>query len=530
VAALSRESCWRPRSTIGRFTGGQAGLCLSDLAIRGERRRTLTMCLARRRRSTPNLHQLLGRRQRRVVAVERLDHQLEAAVVERRSRRGLDGDQPFAEPTCGKVARAKRAIRVVAGAPHDGVRCKRTAGLADVAERTRGAEAPTIGDGAGPRERQLRSLPQLAQRRLTNVAADVRVGLQRRTPLDGTVGLDAHREAAGDAALEVVQLVALGRAQEPFFGPEVAQVVGREHGDAVGVRARLELGEARKQVEQVVRLQEHVGPVGAAPERHRQLHLPRGDAGVAQVQVQRLELAAVDAIDVGVGRDRDAGGAQVAKRRGGAREAAFAGAQQVVGGADAVDADRHQREAGGGHRLRHLGGHAAAASGHAWPDARGLERPRDVEVAVVQVGLATDEDDLAAAHRGELRDHGERLGGGEFVGARVAGARAAMGARLIARQRELPHHVAWVVLLGEDVETADAHGAATGRRRESRGRRRARAARRRSRARNDPGHLGPRPRPAPAAGHRSRGRDSRTRSPGCRWPALGSRRATRRRS
>ena len=62
----------------------------------------------------------------------------------------------------------------------------------------------------------------------------------------------------------------------------------------------------------------------------------------------------------------------------------------------------------------------------------------------MQVGLAADEHDLARAGRGELRDDLQRLVGGELVGARVAGARAAVGARLIARERQLPDHVGGV--------------------------------------------------------------------------------------
>ena len=135
---------------------------------------------------------------------------------------------------------------------------------------------------------------------------------------------------------------------------------------------------------------------------------------------------------------------KVAQRRGGGREASAAGAHQIVRGLEPVDADR---------RGVQPAAFMLAASAGVMPrppvvmvgrmPARG-ERRDDVEEARVQVGLAADEHDLAGAGRGELLDDLQRSVGGQLVGARVAGARAAVGARLIARERQLPDHVGGV--------------------------------------------------------------------------------------
>jgi hypothetical protein len=87
---------------------------------------------------------------------------------------------------------------------------------------------------------------------------------------------------------------------------------------------------------------------------------------------------------------------------------------------------------------RAFGGDAAAARRdqrlHA---ARGDARD-DLAPVVAQVRLAADQDDLDHAELGELIDEVERLGGGQLVGARTARARAAVAAREVARERDLP--------------------------------------------------------------------------------------------
>jgi len=62
----------------------------------------------------------------------------------------------------------------------------------------------------------------------------------------------------------------------------------------------------------------------------------------------------------------------------------------------------------------------------------------------MQVRLAADQHHLAGAGRRELRHHLQGFIGGELARARVAGARAAVGARLIAGERQLPDHVGGV--------------------------------------------------------------------------------------
>ena len=75
----------------------------------------------------------------------------------------------------------------------------------------------------------------------------------------------------------------------------------------------------------------------------------------------------------------------------------------------------------------------------------------------MQVGLATDQHDLTRLHRDELGHHRQRLLDGELVGASRARARAAVEARVIAAERELPHDVRGKEILLRDVEAAKSH-------------------------------------------------------------------------
>lgn len=141
------------------------------------------------------------------------------------------------------------------------------------------------------------------------------------------------------------------------------------------------------------------GPSAAATERSRELHLARLDAG----------------------------GAQVSERTRRRREAAARGAHQIVRRLETVDAHARAREP----RMR--------------------ECAHDREEAGMQIRLAADDRDLARAHRCELPDDVERRLGVELRFARVAGARSAVGTRLIATERELPDDVRGMrIVLGGD--------------------------------------------------------------------------------
>jgi hypothetical protein len=134
-----------------------------------------------------------------------------------------------------------------------------------------------------------------------------------------------------------------------------------------------------------------------------------------------------------------------------------------VGRLEAVDAHRDPIEPRGRHLRGERLGDPAGSGGHGGVHAGALERGDDLEETVVQVGLAADEHDLTRPHRRELGHGLERLGGGELVGALRAGARAAVGAGVIAAERELPDHVGREVVLREDVEaTARRHSAQPG--------------------------------------------------------------------
>ena len=109
-----------------------------------------------------------------------------------------------------------------------------------------------------------------------------------------------------------------------------------------------------------------------------------------------------------------------------------------MGGLEAVDRDREAGQASGDHGLDALGVEVVGAGGHGAGHAGLADGADDEDEVVAQVGLAADQDDLAAAEVLELLHDGEALVGAELVGAAVAGPRSAMGTLLIAGEGELP--------------------------------------------------------------------------------------------
>ena len=81
--------------------------------------------------------------------------------------------------------------------------------------------------------------------------------LQRRAALDGAVGLDAQGRAARPARGHVAPLHAA--AQDRFVGAEVADVVARPERDARLVAAPFQPRQQREQLQQIFRLQQHLG-------------------------------------------------------------------------------------------------------------------------------------------------------------------------------------------------------------------------------------------------------------------------------
>src|SRR5262249_28873809 len=99
-------------------------------------------------------------------------------------------------------------------------------------------------------------------------------------------------------------------------------------------------------------------------------------------------------------------------------------------------------------------GDPATAGGEGGSDAARREGADDREEAIVEVRLAADQHDLARAERGELRDDAERLVRRQLAVARATGARAAVRARVVARERQLPHDVGGKRALANHVEPA----------------------------------------------------------------------------
>ena len=150
------------------------------------------------------------------------------------------------------------AIGVIAGTAEEDVRRPRAARAARVGVVARGAVAPEVACRAIARVAERRgALPAVAQRRLADRAARPRGGREARAALDRPVGLDADREVAGPAAARMRR--APLAAQERLVRPEVADVVAGDELEAELPRAADEVSEARKERQEVVRLQEHVG-------------------------------------------------------------------------------------------------------------------------------------------------------------------------------------------------------------------------------------------------------------------------------
>jgi hypothetical protein len=85
-----------------------------------------------------------------------------------------------------------------------------------------------------------------------------------------------------------------------------------------------------------------------------------------------------------------------------------------------------------------LGRQRSAARLHADAEAAAGEVRDDLVEVGTEIGLAPDEADLAAAEIREARGNGEDLGSRELLRPRVARARHAVLARLIAFHRQLP--------------------------------------------------------------------------------------------
>jgi hypothetical protein len=120
--------------------------------------------------------------------------------------------------------------------------------------------------------------------------------LERGAPLHRAIRFNPQDVAARHAAPPVVSGVRAGRAQEALLGPEVPQVVAGHEGDAVLEGARLQGRDAREQLQQIPRLEEHGGAVRRAPERGGELELPGADALRLQVLMERLQVGLVEPV------------------------------------------------------------------------------------------------------------------------------------------------------------------------------------------------------------------------------------------
>src|SRR5690606_1166826 len=243
-----------------------------------------------------------------------LDQQLESSVIEWLSRGNAHPNHTLALSARVVLERAVMTVRDISGLAEQDARRPGAASAADVGV----VAAPTVGpqliDGAIPRVPQRRAaLPDLAERMISNVSADPGVRRQRRAALDAAVGLDAERRATGAARSHVP--ARHGALQHALIGAEVSDVVARPKFDAELDRASLQFSEHRKELQQIVRLEQHVRLVSAAPHGHRQLDLPAVRSGRADQLQDLRQLRQAQAVDLSVRGDPLPRFAQVPQRR-----------------------------------------------------------------------------------------------------------------------------------------------------------------------------------------------------------------------
>jgi hypothetical protein len=317
-------------------------------------------------------------------------------------------DEALAQALALELAGAVVAERHVAAAAEGAVGGEAAAGAADLGVVAGLAEAPQLVEGAVAGERDdVAVLPDLLQGELADVAAVVGGGREGGAALDGAVGLDAHDELAGAAALPVRLAGAGAGAEELLVRAEVADVVAEAHVEGallrdaaplgLGERLLLDLREGVDHLEDHPGLEDPLGHVGGAAHRRGQLGPPHGDAGVAQGGGGLLEVVLVEPVDLAIAGDDQAGGPRVGDARERRGVAAGGGAQLVVDRRRAVDRHADRGEAGLLQLLAAVLGEAAAAGLHGHADAA-VAQVGDQAVAVAaQVGLAADQGDLAGA-------------------------------------------------------------------------------------------------------------------------------------
>ena len=230
-------------------------------------------------------------------------------------------------------------------------------------------------------------------------------------------------------------------AEESFVRAEVSDVVSREDHHAACGRVRVDARDHRQDLEDLPGLEQELGVIGGAAHRHGHRDLPGLDPGLDERGEHRLDLAERAPRDLRVCAHAEANALHVRDSLHRCAMSATLVPDEIVRRLEAIDRHAHARDADVARLPRAVHRHPLASGDD--PDAHPgpRDRARDVEPAFVEVGLATDERDLARAHRRDLVDEPKRLGGRELAGARLARARAAMNAREVAPKSQLPHDV-----------------------------------------------------------------------------------------
>ena len=330
------------------------------------------------------------------------------------------------------------AERVVSGAAEQRVRRPGASSAADVGVVARPAESPEILDGAVAREAELaRTVPDLFDGEVADVAAGVLRRRQRRAAFDRAVRFDAEADVAGGASLEIAEFDVLG-APAMLVRPEIAEGVGGDHQHAEGFGFVDQLGQVRHQVEDLIRLHQHLVVVDGVAHGHGQIERPVAHAGAGDLVEQPAQMRQRRRADLGVHAADDLVLLQQAEGAHGVLVGALHAAQLVVqlGGAVEGDAAGAQPRLLGAADALFVEGEAAALQ--AGMDAMAAEGADDVEPVAAEEGLAADDGHFAHAKPGELPHDVQALLGRQLRRPRFARPRPAVHALQIAGERDLP--------------------------------------------------------------------------------------------
>jgi len=162
------------------------------------------------------------------------------------------------------------AIGVIARTTEERVSCERAAPQTGLRKRTALTIAPEVRRGSRAGESEFgRVVPDLLERALAKIPADVVSALEGRTSFYRSMGFDAENKTTGLTALKVVAICRVQGAEQTLFRTEIAEVISRRDEEAFLEPPSFQSGDAWDELEKIVGLEHHLGSVGGATEGRR---------------------------------------------------------------------------------------------------------------------------------------------------------------------------------------------------------------------------------------------------------------------